>query len=432
MKVVSLLPGIDKVEDPEHFKIGANNTLLPGDPTLNPWEKNHGIRFYGVDSGDIHKQHWEGPVPPYVGHAVWNTNRFKKINLNHAAADFYLLEAIASMSFMNDVLPSPQIKTYASRHNLWKLWQNYGADVIPTNREDAEPIAIQAAVMLEQMSITLAPHLSDYLFYACGGELGYHPGTWFLGIHGNQNISFWYMVEMVGPEVVAGWMKEMYTERIKHKPNAGHWEYPNKKDLHQKYWVKAKKEWTNAWGGGSFGGEAWGNCAAVLEMYHRGTVGKMKFDHRQFLDRCFNLQHNTGSALNKCDWKKGNFSVLSTILNAHGESDWKLLYHHASPNVRFMVEKYLASVNRLREVSGLMPVDENMEFFMPTWYAEKVASQTGICKTSGKKIQKGDYVLTHKKGVSLYHEYEAQCSKYGVDYFAFQHRNPSNPNGDKK
>ncbi len=433
MKVVSLLPGIDSPKDPDHYKAGANNTLLGPDPTWNPWERQLGIRFYGVGTDEIHRRVWEDDVPPYLPNYFWNTKRFRKINLNETAADYYLLEALASMSYLNDHLPEPRIKTYSSRSGLWKLWQDYGNRALPADRGHAEAIAVQASIMLEQMCKTLAPHFSDYLFYACGGELGHHPGTWYLGTHGEQNVSFWYMKDIAGPENVARWMKEMYMEEIKHKFGAGQWIFPNPRDHDQKYWEKSKKKLTNCWGQTSFGGEAWGDCASVLESYHRGYIGKMKFDDRQFLDRCFNLQHNTGSALNKCDWKyNSSWGVLNCILKAHGDSQWSVLYAHASENVKFLTRKYLEGVNRLREVDDMVSVVVDLEPTIPSWIEEKTAQQTGVCKVSGKKIKVGQYILTHGKGASLESPYIELCNVYGFNYEQMQAGHMDNPNGANK
>ena len=75
----------------------------------------------------------------------------------------------------------------------------------------------------------------------------------------------------------------------------------------------------------NFGGYSWKMTVRVLRPYLDGSRKP-----RIFVDQCFNLQHNTGSILNKLY----NCSKLPEVLEAHGADDYPTLLRHASPEVR--------------------------------------------------------------------------------------------------
>src|ERR1700746_676910 len=74
-------------------------------------------------------------------------------------------------------------------------------------------------------------------------------------------------------------------------------------------------------GGGSYGGEKWGNAAKVVGKYLDGSMPDWLF-----VDRVFTLQHNGGCFLNKVNWRKSNrrkwgLSHMLSVLNAHAGID---------------------------------------------------------------------------------------------------------------
>lgn len=68
-----------------------------------------------------------------------------------------------------------------------------------------------------------------------------------------------------------------------------------------------------SWSAG-YGGEAWRDCAMTFYHYYAGNLSA-----KQFVDRCFSLQHNGGSFLNKMGWASGNFGLtaMEQIGNVH-------------------------------------------------------------------------------------------------------------------
>jgi len=75
----------------------------------------------------------------------------------------------------------------------------------------------------------------------------------------------------------------------------------------------------------NFGGDAWGLVARGLRAHLEG-----KHTPRVFVDHVFNLEHNTGSVLNKLY----NVSTLPRVLEAHGCDDYTTLLTACSPEVR--------------------------------------------------------------------------------------------------
>ena len=88
-----------------------------------------------------------------------------------------------------------------------------------------------------------------------------------------------------------------------------------------------------SWSGG-YGGSAWETCAKTLLMREDGTL-----DARTFVDRCFSLQHNSGSLLNKVAWSGESYpgqrtGAMRSIGNAHHRSDLATLARYASQDAR--------------------------------------------------------------------------------------------------
>lgn len=76
---------------------------------------------------------------------------------------------------------------------------------------------------------------------------------------------------------------------------------------------------------GAFGGEAWASAVSVLSAYLEGRLSD-----RIFVDRCFSMEHNSGSILNKL-WSTQD---LPDVLDAHGEDDYAALLRFAGIEVK--------------------------------------------------------------------------------------------------
>lgn len=74
----------------------------------------------------------------------------------------------------------------------------------------------------------------------------------------------------------------------------------------------------------------------------------------QFIDRIFAHQHNGGCFLNKVSWgttnrRKWAYTYLQdTVLPAHGQDNWRLLYSIASPEVQRLFDDHWAAMNKVR------------------------------------------------------------------------------------
>lgn len=78
---------------------------------------------------------------------------------------------------------------------------------------------------------------------------------------------------------------------------------------------------------GAFGGEAWASAVSVLKAHLQGRI-----NDRIFVDRCFSMEHNNGSILNKL-WSTRE---LPQVLDAHGRDDYPTLLEHASKDVKLL------------------------------------------------------------------------------------------------
>lgn len=75
---------------------------------------------------------------------------------------------------------------------------------------------------------------------------------------------------------------------------------------------------------GAFGGGAWASIASVLRAYLEA-----KINERIFVDRCFSLEHNSGSCFNKLyDTRR-----VKPVLEAHGADDYNTLLENSSEEV---------------------------------------------------------------------------------------------------
>ena len=89
---------------------------------------------------------------------------------------------------------------------------------------------------------------------------------------------------------------------------------------------------------GSYGGPPWANAANLLLKRKRMQLAGNVFENQTlFIDRVFNMQHNTGSFLNKLNWANlreddgdGIHNIHQTVLAAHSANP---------PNISLLLSK---------------------------------------------------------------------------------------------
>lgn len=390
LKWVSLNPDMT-VEELKGYSPyeGSNNTSLPGVAGVDAaWEQDLGIRYIGRD---------------YNVTNPWDSKRMNKTCFREIVADFYTLEAISCLALLNDDLARPRIKSYKDRNLITTLAEDHG---LRPSGDGLENLAVRALIMQSRLAHVAAPVVSDYMHLAIAGELQYHPGFWFLSR--DAGTSWWYLKDLHGGEQVARWASRMYHQEGK--------KYGSTDD-------------GNIWAS-SFGGPAWGGAADVLAAYHNGRMEGMSFGDREFLDRAFSLQHNTGTLFNKVSWGREGLSYVQEVLNAHHHGTWEVLVYHASDHVTEMVRAYLHHLNNERrdagmdsvgldvapmacydDKSGEVTIDNRVPFVvdiedLPAVKIGYVHLDTK-CKISGKTISRLDKAVYHGKGkgFSLYNEY---------------------------
>jgi hypothetical protein len=116
---------------------------------------------------------------------------------------------------------------------------------------------------------------------------------------------------------------------------------------------------------GSYGGEPWANAANLLSKRKSCSLAGSLIENKTlFIDRVLNMQHNTGSFLNKVTWANfrtgdvdGVHNIHQTTLAAHGSNppDLNLLVSKSSSFVKETVMNIIeiAKENNL-EINGVI------------------------------------------------------------------------------
>ena len=234
---------------------------------------------------------------------LWNLDRFKPIDLRTLIADFYLLDAVASCTLVPG--NTPQVAA-----NPVVLLEMIDAGFYARNIDSPEGVALEAAIAFSRHTINHADLIRDYMQYAMASEIQYHEVGHPIGDSWSYAVRGWYhVIEKFGHELASKWMVSMFDR--------------------------------DGWASG-FGGQAWKGIADVAYAYERGEWMGEQFGPREFLDRAFSLQHNGGTMFNKCNWAN-SVSNVQKVLDAHANSDWKVLHNHASESTRNLVGKYLTA-----------------------------------------------------------------------------------------
>jgi hypothetical protein len=284
---------------------------------------------------------------------------FEEHNLMTLIADYYLLEALSNG--MVNVVPDKHIRNDVS----FKLWrEHFGsraenaateaddeilkalADRIglsvpsPTDRvRTFDQTVSQASKTFESLVQKWAPVIEGYMWFAIVGELQYYRPIYDV-ITPLNDISMAYgwavLMELVGKQKAAEYAAQMFSE----------------------------KGWF-----GSYGGKNWAMAAKVVGWYNSGDLNGAPFSPAMFLDRCFSLQHNTGSIFNKKPWSNGFLDryQIDQLLTAHGNSDWKTLSNWASDEVVILFRQQWRAANAARRRKGYSeldcPLDDNDHVF---------------------------------------------------------------------
>lgn len=123
----------------------------------------------------------------------------------------------------------------------------------------------------------------------------------------------------------------------------------------------------------AYGGEAWYNATHVYTLH-----AQKKLNDKLFVDRVFNLQHNTGSFLTKVAWRDYPSKAID-VLEAHKQSKWRTLHKAASVEVRTLVDNYWDALNAERNAFGLSTARPYHTLEQYEWTAEELESLRRRC-----------------------------------------------------
>lgn len=292
-----------------------------GSTTHSPWAFEYPK---WIEQEDSQKEAWR---------KFWDIP-YEEIDVAQRAADFYILNGIINKAFSVDFddlsLPSREDIETAGRKIGMTTEQIEERVVNLIEYEKSRPesaltkLTGQAEVLYTKLVSEMSEILKNYTHAACGGELRHHKAITSLSAVRKLAWCKWYFIyEKHGVEAISK-MKELFLE----------------------------------FGGGAFGGEAWANAANVLYMYETGQLSPDPLTNKAiFIDRVFNLEHNTGCFLNKLSWvnlrkdrdKQYNqtYRVMAdTVLKAHASNpiDLNMLYGHASDDIQKLCDGYMAKL----------------------------------------------------------------------------------------
>ena len=308
----------------------------------------------------------------YDADTVWAINDCKNIVLAEAVADYYMLDAIKA----DMLVPRPFEKkahhsfevrlhhdtkwreccdtTEDVKHKQWckpgdrKPSTTEAATYEPPFDEKYVRTVMKAMQMFKDIPATMpvirtraflrhARHTAimaqvfrNYAHYAIAGELRHHA-------YDNSDIIRDTFGGASG--VRAGWFK-----LVQHIGGAAAAKYA------------ATMFMDGRWNG-SYGGKPWRDIANALYEFESGH-----WDAWLFVDRMFSLQHNTGSALNKVNWKTGDHIYDANSLHSddgpldcHANSKFGRLGGFASEDVRKLATDYWVIANNDQIARGIEP-----------------------------------------------------------------------------
>lgn len=314
------------------------------------------------------------------------------LSLSEACADFYVLEDL------ENVLTQQRFYDDSGRLTGPRLAKDFGRDVQSELR--AQDVIIRLAALEER----LAKELALYIFLACGGELRHIVSRLDKGFHKRQvcnhgvcdgilcghgkkdrgdagcllakcqrNYRCWERVELYTPSPrIQKYLVELDTfpgVNIASSTENGRgfgWEHWYKL-AHRSpvVWLKECADAFNAdcWYGilwetkgwippstPGYGGPNWATAASLASDYYAGVLRP-----RTFLDRCWSLQHNSGSLFNKF---YRNLSRLSSCLAFQAANDYTNLATYCSSHVALLWWKQ----NNMRPFPNSLDVSESADY----------------------------------------------------------------------
>lgn len=255
------------------------------------------------------------------------------------AADFYLSFAICNKAIVQ--FPSLRIKHPDEISEAAKILRVSKKEILERNTKYFDYIENSPQYKLQNITDKVYPQyiqlidtldclFVDYILAAIGGEIRHHQGVSCLGKGGADQGRY------------IAWSR---------------WA-----DVHQHYGdsiIEDAVELFLDFPPGSYGGQPWANAASLLLNRNQLTLAASELENKTvFIDRVFNMQHNTGSLLNKLPWANKRSSDLDsvhnmheTVLKAHSSNppNLQLLCEKASENIRLSVERIfeIATANNL-------------------------------------------------------------------------------------
>lgn len=201
---------------------------------------------------------------------------------------------------------------------------------------------IGLAISQDNLIDVMAEHLEKYAFAAIGGEVRYHRliGGKFLPLHRK---SAW-----------AGWLTLAETHD-------------------RSLMLRCAETLFYDFSSGNYGGPKWAAAAEHLRKYIDG-----EYTAREWVDRCVNLEHNTGSFLNKISWGGAGLSGLKGVLYNHSakEPDFDRFVQGADQKDYF--SGVIDDINAIAAKRGLdvvLPPDlapKPLNAYSPGWWHAKV------------------------------------------------------------
>jgi len=276
-------------------------------------------------------RHWdvEEDYLGFVDHFIYLKNAEQSFDIVQSAADFYLCFAICNKSLVQ--FPKINLVHPDMIDNAAKILKVSDREIRERNDRYYHYIHNSPAVKLQnvinnygdffnELVLDLDNLFIDYISAAIGGELRHHHGVTCLGkggAHEGRYIAWsrWGNIHKVYGDSIFTEAKELFLD------------FPD----------------------GSYGGKPWANAAQLLIDRKNCRLGGSIMENKTiFIDRVFNMQHNTGSFLNKLSWanfrtNNGDFDGLhnmhETVLKAHSSNppDLEVLVAKARDEVKSAV-----------------------------------------------------------------------------------------------
>lgn len=276
------------------------------------------------------KRGWSVPISNRDAGTQFTQDYAKYIDPAQGMSDFYLLDYISAVL-------APKVR--------------YGAN----NGLRAGTVLLRTAEHLQGALVSvLDDAFRTYGFFAIGGEVRHHPSVRNVNpTHGRENM--WTYWEDMGDE------------------------YGRSELLQDALALFRDPVWN-----GGYGGEAWAVCTDIVLMREKGDL-----DAKTFVDRCFALQHNGGSFLDKVYWTPAwdnrdgmGVSYMKQIGNAHASETigFEALLRTASNAVKGLLSDLLADAY----LSSLVPAGDRtnlsaaLSYYGPTRTGDEVADSSDL------------------------------------------------------